>query len=276
MVGDEDRRQVASGAQRSTGPLELERPLAFFDLETTGTDLGRDRIVEISVLKLHPDGQEELRTRRIDPGIPIPPEATAIHGIRDEDVADEPRFSQVARSLAEFLEGCDLAGFGIQRFDLPLLTAEFARAEVDFRLEGRSIVDALAIFHRKEPRNLEAAYRYYCGKELEGAHSAEADIRATAEVLRGQLERYGDLPRRPVELHEFCSRGRERYVDSAGKLVWKDGEAAFNFGKHRGELLRDVASRQPDYLEWLLRSDFQPDVRAIIERARTGEFPAPS
>jgi DNA polymerase-3 subunit epsilon len=272
MVGEEDREavEVAEG----TGRLDLDRPLAFFDLETTGTDVGRDRIVEISVLKIHPDGHEDLRTRRIDPGIPIPPEATEIHGIRDEDVAGEPRFEQVARSLADFLEDCDLGGFGIQRFDLPLLAQEFQRAGVEFDLAGRSVVDALAIFHRKEPRNLEAAVRFYCGREHEGAHGAEADIRATYDVLRGQLDRYDDLPTRPAELHAYCGRGRERHVDLAGKLVWKRGEVAFNFGKFRGQLLRDVVASEPDYLEWLLRSDFPDEVRSIIEKARQGEFPS--
>lgn len=264
--------EFVSGPNTTTN-LELRRPLAFFDLETTGTDPAEDRIVEISVLKVHPDGTEEVKTRRIDPGIPIPESATAIHGIRDEDVAEEPRFVQVAKSLAGFLEGCDLAGFGIVRFDVPLLCAEFERAGVAFDIRDRAIVDALTIFHRREPRNLEAALRFYCDETLEDAHSAESDIRATYRVLQGQLERYGDLPREPGAIDEEFNPGRRDFVDSQGKIVWKGEEAAFNFGKHRGQLVREVASSSPDYLDWLLQKDFSREVKEILESARAGELP---
>ncbi len=265
-AGDHGQGNAAHG-------LDLRRPLAFFDLETTGTDPAEDRIVEISVLKVHPDGTEEVKTRRIDPGVPIPESATAIHGIRDEDVADEPRFVQVARSLADFLEDCDLGGFGIVRFDVPLLCAEFERADVPFDVRDRAIVDALTIFHRREPRNLEAALRFYCDERLEDAHSAESDIRATYRVLQGQIERYTDLPREPGAIDEEFNPGRRDFVDSQGKIVWQGEEAAFNFGKHRGQLVREVASNSPDYLDWLLKKDFSREVKEILERARQGELP---
>ena len=253
--------------------LSLQKPLAFFDLETTGTDPLRDRIVEISVLMVFPDGREEIKTRRIDPGVPIPPAATEIHGIRDEDVAEEPRFVQIAKSLATLLEGCDFAGFGITRFDLPMLIAEFERADVPFDIRDRAVIDSLTIFHQKEPRNLDAALRFYCGEELEDAHSAEADIQATYRVLQGQFERYEDLPRTPEELDEFCNPGRRDFVDTHGKLIWKNDEVAFNFGKHRGELLREVAESAPDYIRWLLEKDFNAEVKDWLRQAVEGSLP---
>ena len=253
--------------------LKLQRPLAFFDLETTGTDVSRDRVVEISVLKVLPDGTEEAKTRRIDPGIPIPPASTAIHGIRDEDVAEEPRFQQIARSLAEFLKDCDLAGFGITRFDVPLLAAEFERAGVPFDVRNRAVVDALTIFHAKEQRNLGAALKFYCDRDLEDAHSAEADIRATHDVLLAQLNRYADLPGSPDQLDEVCNPGRRDFIDVGGKLIWKGDEAAFNFGRYRGTLLRDVAQSSPDYFDWLLRKDFDREVKGFFEGVKRGEFP---
>jgi len=254
--------------------LTLKRPIAFFDLETTGTDPREDRIVEISVLKISPDGSREVKTRRIDPGIPIPPASTEIHGIRDEDVADEPTFAQVAKSLHAYLDECDLAGYGIVRFDVPLLVAEFDRAGLAFDIRERAIVDALTIFHQRERRDLDAALQFYCGESLEGAHSAEADILATYKVLEGQLERYDDLPATPEELDEIVNPGRGDWVDAQGKLVWKDGEIAFNFGKHRGQLVREVARTAPDYLGWLLEKDFGDDVKEVFANAVRGEVPS--
>ncbi len=255
--------------------LSLRRALAFFDLETTGTNPAEDRIVEISVLKVHPDGSEELKTRRLNPGVPIPRGAFEVHGISDEDVANEPRFAQVAASLADFLADCDLGGFGVTRFDVPLLIAEFERAGVEFSIRDRSIVDALTIFHQREPRNLDAALRFYCGEALEDAHSAEADIRATYRVLLGQLERYEDLPANPEELDELCNPGRRDFVDTHGKLIWKGDRVAFNFGKYRGELVREVADEHPGYLDWLLSEDrkFPEDVREVFRHVRDGDEP---
>jgi DNA polymerase-3 subunit epsilon len=253
--------------------LKLDRPLVFFDLETTGTDPGSDRIVEISVLRLAPDGGREGRTRRINPERPIPPEATAIHGIGDEDVRDEPTFRQIARGLLDFLAGADLAGFNVLRFDLPLLDREFRECGLELDLAARRIVDALAIFHRKERRDLEAAVSFYLGRSHDGAHSAEADVQATAEVLEAQLERYPDLPRDVEALDGWIRGGAAAGPDRSGKFVWKEDEAVLAFGKHRGKTLRHVAEEDPGYLEWVSRSDFPPDSRQVAAEALAGRFP---
>jgi DNA polymerase-3 subunit epsilon len=189
--------------------LKLSRPLVFFDLETTGPDPYADRVVEISVLKVAPDGSREGRTRRINPGRPIPPEATAVHGIRDEDVRDSPQFRQIARSLLEFLEDADLAGYNVRRFDAPILDREFRDCGMDLGLSRRRVIDAMTIFHRKEPRDLSAAVRLFLGRPHEGAHSAEADVAAAAEVLDAQLERYPDLPRTVEALDTWCGASRK-------------------------------------------------------------------
>lgn len=252
--------------------LRLDRPLCFFDLETTGTDPGRDRIVEISVLRLDPDGGRETRTRRVHPERPIPPEASRVHGIRDEDVRDEPTFRQVARGLLEFLADADLAGFNVLRFDAPLLDREFRDCGMDLDLSARRILDAMAVFHRKEPRDLSAAVRFYLGRDLEGAHGAAADVEASAAVLEAQLARYDDLPRDVEGLDAWCRPAPAGAVDREGKFVVRDGEVVFAFGKHQGRPLADVARRQPDYLQWLLRqTDFPADAKALAERALRGD-----
>lgn len=253
--------------------LRLSRPLCFFDLETTGTDPARDRIVELSVLRLDPDGQRATRTRRINPERPIPTEATKVHGIRDEDVREEPTFRQVAKGLLEFLGEGDLAGFNVHRFDVPLLDREFRDCGLDLGLARRRVLDAMTIFHRKEPRDLSAAVRFYLGRDLEGAHGAEADVEATASVLEAQLLRYEDLPRDVGELDAWCRPVPSGAVDRDGKFVLRGDAVVFAFGKHQGRPLLEVARRQPDYLQWLLRqADFPPEARALAEKALRGEL----
>ena len=254
--------------------LTLERPLVFFDLETTGIDPATDRIVEICALRVDPDGTRESRTRRINPERPIPAGATAIHGIRDEDVRDEPTFRQIARGLLEFLANADMAGFNVLRFDLPLLDREFRDCGLDLGLAGRRVVDAMTIFHRMERRDLSAAVNFYLGRSHEGAHAAEADVSATAEVLEAQLERYPDLPRGVEELDAWMRGGRAAGVDRSGKFVWKDGEAVLAFGKHQGKALRDVAQENPGYLEWVSRSDFPEAATRVASEALAGRFPS--
>ena len=246
--------------------LRLERPLAFFDLETTGIDPGKDRIVEISVLRVEPDGSRVTRTRRINPGIPIPAGASAVHGIRDEDVRDEPAFRQIAKSLLEFLDGADLAGFNVRRFDLPLLDREFMDCGLDLDVTRRKVVDVMAIYHRKERRDLSAAVRFYLDRELEGAHGAEADIEATADVLEAQLERYDDLPQSVDELDRWAKRHPDE-IDTSGKFRLTDGKVVFAFGKHEGRALEEVARTERDYLEWLSGTRLAADALQLIRRA---------
>jgi DNA polymerase-3 subunit epsilon len=251
--------------------LTLARPLAFFDLETTGTDPSRDKIVEIAVVRVDPGGGRETRTRRINPERPIPPDATAIHGIRDEDVKDEPAFRQVARGLLDLLADADLAGFNVHRFDVPLLDREFRDCGMDLALSGRRIVDAMTIFHRKEPRDLSAAVRFFLGREHMGAHGAEADVLASLDVLEAQLARYPDLPRSVEALNAWAYPVPAGAVDRTGKFVLKEGEIVFAFGKQRGKALREVARAQRDYLEWILKQDFPEDARQIVAKALRGE-----
>jgi DNA polymerase-3 subunit epsilon len=255
--------------------LELERPLVFFDLESTGTDPDSDKIVEIAALRLTADGERETRTRRLNPGRPIPPGATAVHGITDADVKDAPSFRQIARSLLQFLEGADLAGFNIGRFDLPLLDREFRECDLDLDVASRKLIDVMRVYHRKEPRDLSAAVRFYLGREHVGAHGAEADILATAEVLEAQLGRYDDLPHGVDALADWCDPRPENAIDRRGKLAWRDGEAVLTFGRHRDRTLRELVEEAPDYLEWILGSDFPDDAREIVRRALAGEFPVP-
>jgi DNA polymerase-3 subunit epsilon len=254
--------------------LKLQRPLVFFDLETTGIDVLSDRIVEISILRVEIDGTQEGRTRRIDPERPIPAAATAIHGIRDEDVQGAPTFRQIAKGLLELIGDADLAGFNILRFDVPLLERELNACGLDLRVPQRRLIDAMTIFHRKERRNLEAAVRFYLGRDHADAHSAEADVAATVELLDAQLERYTDLPRSVDEL-ESWSAGERPTVDRSGKFTWRDGEAVFAFGKHQGKSLRAVAIEAADYLEWVVQADFPAEAKEIVAAALRGEFPEP-
>ncbi len=256
--------------------LVLRRPIVFLDLETTGANPAVDRIVEISLIKVFPGGRRETLTQRVNPGIPIPPEATSIHGISDADVADAPRFSEIAADLLRFIDAADLAGFNIQRFDLPVLLREFATAGQRLELAGRAIVDAQVIYHRKVPRDLPAAYRLYCGKDLRDPHTARADVEACLEVLDAQLATYPDLPRTPQELYELFlpPRGPDA-IDPDGRFVWEGEEAVLTFGPEgiRGRRLREVASKDRGFLEWILRKDFRPEVKAIAQDALAGRFP---
>lgn len=254
--------------------LQLDRPLAFIDVETTGLNPYSDRIVELSILKFHPGGKEEYHSRRVNPGIPIPPEATAVHGITDEDVANEPKFGNYAKSICDFLEGCDIAGFNVIKFDLPFLEAEFFRAGVGFSRQGRYLVDSQVIYHQRDPRNLGAAYQKYCGREMENAHKAEEDAKAAAEILDGQLRMYQDLPRDVAGLCALCYQVGENSIDAEGKFIWVEGEAVCNFGKkHKGSRLKDIVIEDPDYLSWIANADFSIEVKEIVIRALNGEFP---
>lgn len=252
--------------------LNLKNPVVFFDLETTGINITQDRIVEISFLKVYPNGKEDVKSRRINPGIPIPPQATAIHGITDDDVKDCPTFRQVARSLADQLEGCDLAGFNSSRFDVPMLAEEFLRAGVDFDMSKRKFVDVQIIFHRKEQRTLEAAYTFYCNKQLENAHSAEADAIATYEVLKSQLDRYPDLANDIESLSKEYSSFNNN-VDFAGRIILnEEGVEVFNFGKHKGKPVLQVLKNEPGYYSWMMDGDFPLNTKQALTKIRLKEL----
>jgi DNA polymerase-3 subunit epsilon len=246
--------------------LKLVRPLVFLDLETTGLNIYRDRIVDITLLKVHPDGREESKTRLINPEMPIPEASTEIHGITDEKVSGEPKFRQIAKGFKEFLENCDLCGFNIKGFDVPMLETEFRRVGIEFSRTGRQIIDTQVIFHKKNPRNLESAYMKYCGKNLEGSHTSDADARASAEILDAQLEAHDELPHDIESLHQFCCYPDEaNWVDKDGKLIEINGEVAINFGKkYKGVLLKEVAETEPDYIEWIMRANFSEEVKSIV------------
>ncbi len=249
-------------------PFDADRPVAFFDLETTGLSLTNDRIIELAVLRVSPDGNVLERVRRFNPQMPIPPEAAKVHGIRDEDVANEQPFSRRAKALAALLEPCDLAGFNIRRFDLPVLLAEFARANkerreagkeiIDFDVQDRRLIDMKVIYHREEPRDLSAAARFYLGRDPEDAHSALGDIRTTLAVLKAQLARYEHLPRDMAGLHEYCDQ-MGRFKTEFDRWFSRTGDGlAFNRGKHKGTPLSAVAKNAPDYLDWMLRAEDMP------------------
>ncbi len=248
--------------------LNLKNPIVFLDLETTGVDPAKDRIVEISLVKVFPDGTKEVKTRRINPEMPIPPEATAVHGIMDEDVKDCPRFREIAKSLAAYIEGCDFGGFNSNKFDIPVLAEEFLRAGVDIDLKKRKMVDVQNIFHKMEQRTLVAAYKFYCNKDLENAHSAEADTLATYEVLMAQLDRYqGELKNDIDFLSDFSSRSQ--FVDYAGRIVYDDkGIEVFNFGKHKGRSVAEVFREEPSYYSWMMNGDFPKYTQKVITEIR--------
>lgn len=247
--------------------LKLKRPIVFFDLETTGVDTSKDRIVELSMIKVMPDGEEITRTRLLNPGMPIPAEATAIHGITNDDVKDAPSFAQIARSLADFISGCDFGGFNSNRFDLPVLVEEFMRAGIEVDFKRRKFVDVQNIFHKKEQRTLSAAYKFYCDKQLEDAHSAEADTRATYEVLKAQLARYPDLENDVDALAEFSSWGET--ADYAGRIVYNDkGVEVFGFGKHKGRPVAEVFDQEPSYYAWMMNGDFPLYTKKVITEIR--------
>lgn len=243
--------------------LNLKNPLVFIDLETTGIDIVNDRIIEIAVLKLFPDGREEIKVRRINPGIPISAEATAVHGITNEDVKDEPSFKEVAKSLANLVEGCDFAGFNSNKFDFPLLAEEFLRADVDLDFKKRKFIDVQTIFHKMEKRTLEAAYKFYCEKNLDNAHSAEADTLATFEVLKAQLDRYPELINDVDSLAEFSSHTKN--ADFAGRIVLDENDVeVFNFGKYKGKSVVEVFNKEPSYYSWMMNGDFPLYTKKVI------------
>lgn len=247
--------------------LKLRRPIVFLDLEITGVDPAKDRIVEVSLVKVQPDGSEEVKTRRINPGMPIPPESTQVHGITDDDVKDEPRFEQIAKSLAAYIEGCDLAGYNSNKFDIPVLAEEFLRAGVDVDLKKRKFVDVQTIFHKMEQRTLVAAYRFYCDRELEGAHSAEADTLATYEVLKAQLDRYPDLENDVEFLARFTEQNR--CADYAGRILYdKDDVEVFGFGKYKGRPVAEVFREEPGYYSWMMNGDFPMYTKKVITEIR--------
>lgn len=243
--------------------LNLSRPICFFDLETTGINITSDRIVEISILKVHPDGKEERKTWLVNPERPIPKEVTDIHGISDEKVANEPAFKVLAKEINQMLKDSDLGGFNSNRFDIPLLAEEMLRADVDFDMKNRMAIDIQTIFHKMEQRTLTAAYKFYCDKNLEGAHSAEADTNATYEVLKAQISKYDELENDTKFLAQFSSR--KKIADFAGFLVFnKNDEECFAFGKHKGKKVTDVLEKEPGYFGWVLNADFPLYTKKVL------------
>lgn len=247
--------------------LNLKNPLIFFDLETTGINITKDKIVEISYIKIYPNGKKETKTLRINPGMPIPPESTAIHHITDEDVADAPTFKEVAKELANTFEGCDIAGFNSNRFDLPLLSQEFLNAGVDVDFSRRKFIDVQTIYHKMEQRNLSAAYKFYCGKDLNAAHSALADTAATYEVLKAQLDKYPSLENSVDFLSSFSTQNKN--VDLAGRIIYNDkGVEVFNFGKYKGRSVEDVLQHDTGYYGWMMNGDFPLNTKQVLTRIK--------
>lgn len=263
--------------------LKLERDLVFLDLEATGVDVARDRIVQIALARMTPDGVRTTLESLVNPEVRIPKESTDIHHITDEMVLNAPRLRDLAPKILEFIEGADLGGFGVTRFDIPMLMAEFKRIGMTFSVSGRRVADALIIFHKMESRNLSAALQFYCGKTMEGAHNALADTVASLDVFLAQVERYTgadgkpELPADMDGLHAFCSQGNPGNIDAKGKFVWRHGTATFNFGKYQTRTLEDVARNDRGYLEWLMGADMTtPEVADICRQALQGLFPKKS
>ncbi len=264
--------------------LILNKPIAFFDLETTGIKVATDRIVEISLIKIHPSGKQEVYTKRINPGMPIPPRSTEIHGINDEDVKDEPRFEEIAKEVSNFIGNADLAGYNSNKFDIPLLVEEFLRANVDFDLKGRRFVDVQNIFHKMEPRTLKAAYEFYCKKDLENHHSAEADTLATYEVLKAQLDKYkgakikdrnGNIIEPIINDVAALSNFSEQHenADLIGHLIFNDKkQEVFNFGKYKGKAVEEIFMKEPAYYDWMMKSDFPLSTKKIITSIKLRQF----
>lgn len=251
--------------------LNLTKPICFFDLETTGVNITTDRIVEIAILKVHPNGKEESKTWLVNPEMVIPKEVIAIHGITNEDVADKPTFKEVAKEIYNMIKDSDLGGFNSNRFDIPLLAEELLRAEVDFDMKNRVAVDVQTIFHKMEQRTLSAAYKFYCHEELEGAHGAEADTRATYEVLKAQIAKYDEIENDTKFLAEFSSR--KQFADFAGFIIYnKKGEECFSFGKHKGKLVTEVLESEPGYFGWLLNADFPLYTKKVLTAIKLRNF----
>jgi len=243
--------------------LNLKNPIIFFDLETTGINVANDRIVEIAYLKVEVNGNETSKTILVNPEMPIPKKSTDIHGISDEDVKDAPKFNEIAKSIAQEFEGCDLAGYNSVKFDIPLLAEEFLRAGVDFDLKKRKFIDVQIIFMKMEPRTLSAAYKFYCDKSLDNAHSAEVDTRATYEVLQSQLDRYSNLENDISSLSEFSAHNRN--VDFAGRIIYDENDVElFNFGKYKGKPVKEVLAQDPGYYGWMMQGDFPLYTKKVL------------
>jgi DNA polymerase-3 subunit epsilon len=256
-------------------PITLDRPLCIFDIESTGISTRADRIIELAIIRVDPDGTETARDWLVNPGMPIPLESTAVHGITDEIVRDCPTFAAIAGEVRAFIGASDWGGFNVTRFDIPLLAEEFARAGVALDVDSRRILDAQRIFHLREPRNLTAALRFYCGREHTDAHGAMADTRATLDVLRGQFAHYPDLPRDVDALDRMLNPRDPFNADRSGRLRWVDGEIVINFGKKKGARLRDLVRDDPSFVKWIIRSDFPADTRVIAEQALNNSYPEP-
>jgi DNA polymerase III subunit epsilon len=247
--------------------LNLKRPLVFLDLEATGLNVGSDRIVEIALLKIYPNGNKESKVMRVNPTIPIPDETSKIHGIYDKDVVDCPKFADLARDLNSFMGGCDLAGYNSNKFDIPMLIEEFTRCEIHFDISTRKLIDVQNIFHKMEQRTLAAAYLFYCNKSLVNAHSAEADTDATYEVLLSQLGKYESLKNDVDFLSQFSSINKN--VDLAGRIILNEkGEEVFNFGKYKGRLVNDIFTSEPSYYDWMMKGDFATNTKTVITQLR--------
>jgi DNA polymerase III subunit epsilon len=264
--------------------MKINKPIAFFDLETTGVNVSTDRIIEISIVRVSPpDEKVEIKTFRVNPGMPIPDQSSSIHGIYDKDVADKPKFAEIAKEVFQFMKDCDLGGFNSIRFDIPLLIEEFFRAEIDFDISKRKLIDAQRIFHLMEPRTLGAAYKFYCNKDLENAHSAEADTLATYHILKAQIERYADKQVKDAEgkviipikndmqvLHDFSVGNM---VDLAGRMVMSDkGVELFNFGKYKGMKVSDTLLKDPMYYDWIMKGDFPQDTKKKLTAIKLKNF----
>ncbi|GGD25926.1 3'-5' exonuclease [Hyunsoonleella pacifica] len=251
--------------------LNLTKPICFFDLETTGINITSDRIVEISILKVFPNGNEERKTWRVNPEMPIPKEVSEIHGIYDEDIADKPTFKELAKEIYNMIKDSDLGGFNSNRFDIPLLAEEMLRADIDFDMKNRQAIDVQTIFHKMEQRTLSAAYKFYCNKSLDDAHSAEADTNATYEVLKAQIEKYDELENDAKFLAEFSSR--KKFADFAGFIAYnKKGEECFSFGKHKGKLVIEILEKEPGYFGWLLNADFPLYTKKVLTAIKLRSF----
>lgn len=247
--------------------LNLEKPIIFFDLETTGTNITSDRIVELSFIKVYPDGREEKKSRRINPQMHIPEASTAVHHITDEDVKDCPTFAQISKDLLNIFEGCDIAGYNSNKFDVPLLMEEFGRVGLNFDIAGRRFIDVQNIFHKMEQRTLVAAYKFYCGGDLKDAHSALADTQATYDVLLGQLAMYDNLKNDVGYLADFSKSGRN--VDLAGRIVLNDKDVpVFNFGKHKGKAVADVLRTEPSFFDWMMQGDFPKNTKDVLRQLK--------
>lgn len=260
-------------AKKDIFPLDLDRPLAVFDIEATGTNPRADRIIELSVCKIMPDSSRHLFEFLVNPGVPIPPETTEIHGFSDGDVADCPLFADKAHEIADVFDGCDLAGYNLIRYDIPILCEEMIRAGLVTDLAERRVVDMQRIFHQREPRDLSAALKFYCGELHLDAHGATADVMATIRVLEGQMQKYPDLPHSVDELSGYCDFRKPDWVDRTGKLRWKDGEVVLGFGKRQGEVLKDLIVNDPGYIDWMLKSNFPRDTHDIVRAAIDGKWP---